>query len=566
MIRPNTSLSGRYRLESKIAVGGMGEVWQATDEVLDRPVAVKLLHQAGDEQYADAAARFRAEARYVGSLSHSGIAQVYDYGEADRDHPPYLVMELVGGPSLAGLLAGGPLSSARTMDIIAQAADALHEAHAAGLVHRDIKPGNLLIGPGDQVKIVDFGIAQATEPAAVTGTGAVLGSPAYLAPERIRGSAATPASDLYSLGIVAYECLAGTPPFSGAGLATAHAHVHQPMPPLPVDIPAELVPFVERLTAKDPAARPASAAEVAARARSLRDLLGGSQTLRMPALHPDWKSYSSASGRSPDGSFPGHRFTDGRSPDDHYPNDRYPADPVVGASGPGQYQTAANDDPSVGDPSWPDHPARGLRRSGLVTTLAAVVLVVLAGLAGWQLKGLFGTGQGRQANNSPATTAPPSRPAAGTVMVAAATLDGQNARDVRHQLRKLGLRPRLVWQPADHHRPGTVLSVAPSGLVQPGSVVVVTVVAWRQDQGRDGGGGDGGGHGGGGSGDAYFPGRRPRSRTQGGHGRAEADVTAAADLTITQAHDIAHHAEAHLLRYVSRLAAATIHAIPAGAH
>src|SRR5215469_793144 len=191
MFGVETDLAGRYRLESRIEIGGMGEVWRGTDTVLDRPVAIKLLHKT--DEHPAAAARFRAEARHVGSLSHSGIAQVYDYREADRGCPPFLVMELVEGPSLAGLLSEGPLDPVRTMDIIAQAASALHEAHAAGVVHRDIKPGNLLLGPGDQVKIIDFGIAQTARSAEVTGTGAVIGSPAYLAPERLRGGAATPA-------------------------------------------------------------------------------------------------------------------------------------------------------------------------------------------------------------------------------------------------------------------------------------------------------------------------------------------------------------------------------------
>lgn len=458
MVGPNTNLSGRYRLESRIAIGGMGEVWRATDDVLGRPVAVKLLHQADEYQYADAVARFRAEARHVGSLSHPGIAQVYDFGEANRDHPPFLVMELVDGPSLAGLLSRGPLSPTRTMDIVAQTADALHAAHAAGLVHRDIKPGNLLIGPGEQVKIVDFGIAQAASSAAVTGTGAVIGSPAYLAPERVRGGAATPASDLYSLGIVAYECLAGAPPFSGAGMAIAHAHVHEPMPPLPADVPAEIAPFVAQLTAKDPAARPANAADVAAHARSLRDSTRGNRTLLMPTMHPNWEPYSSPGGR-----------------DD--------------ADQPGRHRALTHDDPAAG--------GRAPRRFGLVATLAAIALAVLAGLVGWQLKGVLG--QNHQAGSSPAASTP-SSPTAGTVMVAASTLDGQDVHDVRKQLRQLGLQLKLVFQPTDQQDPGTVISVTPSGPVQPGSVITVTVATQPgghgHDHGGDGGGGGGGGNGG----------------------------------------------------------------------
>ena len=144
-------------------------------------------------------------ARMALAKSHPGIAQVYDYGEAD---PPFLVLELVDGPSLAGLLADGPLDPARVMDVVAQAAG-LDAAHRAGLVHGDIKPANLLAGRDGLVKITDFGIAHAAWSAPLTRTGTLIGTPAYLAPERVAGAAATPAGDLYSLGVVAYECLTG---------------------------------------------------------------------------------------------------------------------------------------------------------------------------------------------------------------------------------------------------------------------------------------------------------------------------------------------------------------------
>ena len=150
-------LGRRYALVERIGAGGFSEVWRATDIVLARPVAIKLLHLGS----AEALTRFRAEARHAGSLSHPGIAQVYDYGDADPPHPPFLVLELVDGPSLAGLLGGGPLDCTRVMDVVAQAAAGLHAAHRAGLVHRDIKPGNLLLSQDGLVKITDFGIAHA---------------------------------------------------------------------------------------------------------------------------------------------------------------------------------------------------------------------------------------------------------------------------------------------------------------------------------------------------------------------------------------------------------------------
>jgi eukaryotic-like serine/threonine-protein kinase len=281
MSSPGTVLERRYRLDSRIATGGVGEVWRATDLVLGRPVAVKLLQ----DRYAghpETLARFRAEAQHAGALSHPGIAQVYDYGEADAPGPPYLVLELVDGPSLAGMLARGPLDPAATMDVVAQAAAGLAAAHAAGLVHRDIKPANLLMGPGGIVKITDFGIAHAAGSAPLTKTGTLVGTPAYLAPERAAGARATPASDLYSLGIVAYECLAGTQPFQGTALEIAAACQREPLPPLPAAVPALVSALVAALTAKNPAARPDSAAQVAARAAGLRDALNG-KLARAPA-------------------------------------------------------------------------------------------------------------------------------------------------------------------------------------------------------------------------------------------------------------------------------------------
>ena len=259
-------VAGRYRLEGRIAAGGMGEVWKGTDVVLGGPVAVKLL-RAGSARDPGSLARFRSEARHAASLSHPGIAQVYDYGQAE---PPYLVMELVDGPSLAQVLGGGPLDPGRAMDVVAQAAAGLDAAHRAGLVHRDIKPGNLLLGPGGQVKITDFGISRAAGSAAVTGTGELLGTPAYLAPERLAGQVATPASDLYSLGVLAWECLAGTPPFTGAPVEVALAHRNRPLPPLPAAVPADVAALVAELTAQDPLARPRGAGEVAGRAAAPR--------------------------------------------------------------------------------------------------------------------------------------------------------------------------------------------------------------------------------------------------------------------------------------------------------
>jgi eukaryotic-like serine/threonine-protein kinase len=265
-------LDRRYELEERIGAGGFSEVWRATDRVLRRPVAIKMLHP---EYAVDAQARerFRGEARSAGSLAHENIARVYDYGEPGPRHPPFLVMELVPGPSLAQVLAGGALDPSRSMRIVAQAAAGLHAAHAAGLVHRDIKPGNLLLAPGDLVKITDFGIAHAAGSAPVTGTGIVIGTPGYLAPERAAGMRGTPASDLYALGVVAYECLVGAAPFPAEDGLAGPPSGDRPVPalaPLPASVPAAAAMLVMELTAGDPAARP-SAADTAHRAAEVAD-------------------------------------------------------------------------------------------------------------------------------------------------------------------------------------------------------------------------------------------------------------------------------------------------------
>jgi eukaryotic-like serine/threonine-protein kinase len=270
-------LAGRYRLTDRIATGGMGEVWRAEDNLLNRTVAVKLLPtgRAGDEAFL---ARFRAEARFAASLSHPGIARVYDYGESSEFGGAYLVMELVEGDPLSAILAdAGRLSPDVTLDIVSQSARALEAAHEAGIVHRDIKPGNLLVTADGTTKITDFGIATAVAAAQashLTETGMVMGTAMYVSPEQATGSQVTAASDIYSLGVVAYECLAGRPPFTASEpIAIAYAHKHEPVPALPPDVPEPVADLVYHMLAKTPEERPASVQEVADRADMLRDAL-----------------------------------------------------------------------------------------------------------------------------------------------------------------------------------------------------------------------------------------------------------------------------------------------------
>ncbi|GAA2208508.1 serine/threonine protein kinase PknA [Nonomuraea monospora] len=267
-------LRNRYLLVSRIATGGMGEVWRARDELLGREVAVKILrsHIYADPTFRE---RFRNEARLTAALADPGVAQIFDYGE--QSELAYLVMELVHGEPLSAILArNGAIGPEVALDVVHQTAKALHAAHSAGIIHRDIKPGNLLVTPEGAIKVTDFGIARALEAAPVTQTGTVLGTAQYVSPEQAQGFPLTPATDLYSLGVVAYECLTGRTPFRGdSQVAIALQHLNEQPPPLGVDVPAPVRELVMALLAKEPAQRPGSALEAADRAYVLRESLAG---------------------------------------------------------------------------------------------------------------------------------------------------------------------------------------------------------------------------------------------------------------------------------------------------
>ena len=270
-MRPTQGVTfgGRYELDSRIAIGGMGEVWEATDHVIGRTVAIKILKDEymGDPGFLE---RFRAEARHAALVNHEGIASVFDYGEEAGS--AFLVMELVPGEALSTILErDGSLSTDKTLDIVAQTSAALQAAHAAGLVHRDIKPGNLLITPDGRVKITDFGIARIADQVPLTATGQVMGTVQYLSPEQASGHPASPATDIYSLGIVAYECLAGKRPFTGESqVAIAMAQINEQPAPLPATVAVPVQNLVMAMIAKKPEERPASAAAVARAATALR--------------------------------------------------------------------------------------------------------------------------------------------------------------------------------------------------------------------------------------------------------------------------------------------------------
>ncbi|TCO45415.1 serine/threonine-protein kinase [Kribbella antiqua] len=256
-------LAGRYRLLTLLGRGGAGEVWQAEDTVLARQVAVKLLRRIEGDTL-DAVERFRAEAQSAARLMHPNVVATYDVG-AEGEHV-FLVMELVKGPDLQQLMRSSGLPSATLVaDIATQSARGLEAAHAAGIIHRDVKPGNLLLAPDGTVKITDFGIAKGVDTEA-TAVGVLLGTASYVSPEQVRGEAATPASDWYSFGCVLYELLTGAPPFTGPTTESVmRQHLDAvPQPIQRADVGPALSGLVLQLLAKNPQDRPSSAAEVSA--------------------------------------------------------------------------------------------------------------------------------------------------------------------------------------------------------------------------------------------------------------------------------------------------------------
>ncbi|WP_412099602.1 protein kinase domain-containing protein [Micromonospora ureilytica] len=275
MLTRGVLLGDRYRLGERVATGGMGAVWRGTDVLLEREVAVKVLLPSlvADPEFT---ARFRAEARMLAALRHPGVVPVHDVGQAaldDGSRVDYLVMEYVEGePLSARVRTVGRLDPATTMSVLAQAADALHTAHLAGIVHRDVKPGNLLVKADGSVVLVDFGIARSRNMAGLTAANMVLGTASYMSPEQATGQPVSAATDIYALGAVAYFCLAGQPPFHGDNpLAVALRHAQEEPAALPADTPPAVAAVVARALAKRPEDRFGSAAELAAAAADARD-------------------------------------------------------------------------------------------------------------------------------------------------------------------------------------------------------------------------------------------------------------------------------------------------------
>ncbi|HEX6968081.1 MAG TPA: serine/threonine-protein kinase [Micromonosporaceae bacterium] len=390
MIGPGLKLGNRYRLDERIAGGGMGDVWRGTDDVLGRTVAVKILLPAllDEPGFAE---RFRGEARTMATINHPGVVDVYDYGSDQQ--LAFLVMEYVEGDPLSRTLARvGRLTPGRTMALVAQAAEALHAAHEKGIVHRDVKPGNLLVRPNGTLVLTDFGIARSAIVGQLTAAGAVLGTASYISPEQATGETATPASDIYALGVVAYQCLSGRKPFDGdSPLEIAVKHVRELPRPLPPDIPPAVRSIVERAMAKEPAARWPTAAAFAAVARQAAGMIAApdpSTAQRRPTVARASAPIGTTTNRPTSPPVPGR------------PGTGHP--PVVQPASPAATGAAAHRLPVQPTPAW-QHPYPGYGhpsavphqrssggRSFLITL--AIVLGILVLLCGSFIVYLLGAG------------------------------------------------------------------------------------------------------------------------------------------------------------------------------
>lgn len=509
-MRPTSgiTLGGRYQLTDRIAIGGMGEVWKARDKVLGRNTAVKILKEeyTGDPNFLR---RFRAEAQHTALLNHPGVANVYDYGEEEGS--AYLVMELVPGQPLSSILEKEKvLSPERTLRIIAQTAAALSAAHAQGLVHRDVKPGNLMITPTGRVKVTDFGIARLADQVPLTATGQVMGTAQYLAPEQATGQQATGSSDLYSLGIIGYEALAGHRPFTGESqIAIALAQVNDTPPPLPDTVPAPVRALIMCMLSKDPKERPSDATALSEAADALRrkDTRGAVEAVPGLAVFLEEQGVADPSGAETapldyDGMRTTHPRAEGTRTDGSPATAALPvtaAQPrtdddargpgaagaaAVGAAGAAgaaasastrDHEIAAVRDPQTrpGDVVDPGPPAGGgsaparRRRANRWPLWALLGLVVFA-LLGALLWPLLTGGRG-VGGSAPATSQEES-----SVRVDPEAYRGRPVSEVRTELEGLGLAVREEDRDAQSPQ-GTVEEINPVGALRRGETVTLAV-------------------------------------------------------------------------------------------
>jgi serine/threonine protein kinase len=273
-------LDGRYRLGALLGVGGVAEVYRAQDERLERGVAVKLFR--GD--VANQLHRHEDEMRTLARLNHPSLVTVFDAGTDELTQQPYLVMELVEGSTLSDQLRAGPLTLIRAAEIGMAVADALGYVHGQGLVHRDVKPANVLISTSGRVHLADFGIARLVDAAHITQTGDVLGTPAYFAPEQISGEPVGPPADVYALGLVVLECITGKREYEGASLEVAMARLNR-QPDVPADLPTAWRAVLLGMTARAPSSR-LSAVQVADRLRRIVSGDVGTAALSVPDADP----------------------------------------------------------------------------------------------------------------------------------------------------------------------------------------------------------------------------------------------------------------------------------------
>lgn len=375
MVSPGTVLNGRYRIESRIASGGMGDVWKGTDDVLDRTVAIKIMLSALLEE-PGFVKRFHAEAKTMAGINHPGVVRIYDFG--NDQHLAYLIMELIEGDPLSRTLNKvGRLTPARTMLLIAQAADALQAAHDKGIVHRDVKPGNLLVRPNGTLVLTDFGIARSAAASQLTATGAVMGTASYLAPEQASGVGASAASDVYSLGVVAYQCLTGHRPYDGdTPLEIAMKHVTGTPKAMPNDIPPVVRQIVERAMSKEPGNRWPTAASFANAARQAAGALthGSGPTLPVQPVSPVSPSPVSATPVSPGPSRPLSPAT----PVPVRPNGGYQRGSAAVPAAPAPLT------PVHGVPYGPQAPEpSGGGRTALTVILVIIGMLAVLACAGW---------------------------------------------------------------------------------------------------------------------------------------------------------------------------------------
>ena len=440
MVEPGRRCLGdRYELHQLIAAGGMGQVWRGLDIALHRPVAVKVLRSeyTGDPTFL---ARFRAEAQHAASLSHPNIAAVFDYGEeiaqdGTGETLAYLVMELVEGEPLSALLAReGALGAETTLSILRQTSFGLGESHAAGMVHRDVKPGNILVRPDGSVKITDFGIAHSARSVALTRTGQVIGTPQYLSPEQAEGRPATPASDVYALGLIGYECLVGHPAFEGDNPVTiALKQVRQDPAPLPGELPPDVRELINRAVHKVPAARFADGAAFLA---AIDDIQAGRPLAAAPTTV------------------------------------------AVALPGPREPDTDTGATRAVSRPPTARHRSR----------VAMVILPVLGLLAG---AGIAVALLQALTDNTPASPANAAEQLdSGSIVLDAGQYIGDPVGEVAERLTELGLDVELRQQARDDVAPDRVTAVAPDGRpLSAGDTVFVTYAVREAADRPQGGGG-----------------------------------------------------------------------------